>query len=286
MPYIIHPLGKTHFTKKGKKTKKPALIVCHGGPGGTHNPNSPVFDLATDRQVFAYTQIGGGKSSALKPSQMKIKTFVEELTYLIDSWEIDSFHLMGGSWGTTLILEYALKTRDKRIKSLLFQSPMFSASQWKQDADKLIKGLSKADQKVIKYCLEIKATDSKVFKKAMERFYLKHVLRNKEALKKLMNSNNPNGAKVYKRMWGESEFSPTGTLKNYNRVKHLQKLNVPCLYLAGQYDEATPKSTKKFAKLTPNSKFQIIKNGSHALWIEKPNELKKAVSRFINSVEA
>jgi pimeloyl-ACP methyl ester carboxylesterase len=46
--YIKHSLGRTYYTRKGRNRKTP-VIWLHGGPGGMHQPNGNVFQLADDR---------------------------------------------------------------------------------------------------------------------------------------------------------------------------------------------------------------------------------------------
>ena len=144
MAFVTHKFGRTHYTKKGRNTRPP-LIWLHGGPGGTHRPDGNMFALAGDRQVYCYSQIGGGRSSATTKKHWNIKTFVAELELLIAAWGLERFHLMGGSWGTTLALEYYLRRRGKGVESLVFQSPLFNSMDWKRDASRLIKGLPKKD---------------------------------------------------------------------------------------------------------------------------------------------
>ena len=280
MAYIKHKLGKTHYTKKGKKSSRAPLIWCHGGPGGSHQPDSRFFELARNRQVYLYTQIGGGKSSPLTKNQMKIETFVWELKTLIKSWKLDHFYLAGNSWGATLALEYFLRTRDKRIRGLIFQSPLICAKIWQKDAQRLISKMSKKDQKIIRFCQEINATDAHVYQQSMNRFYLKHVLRDQGLLDSLFGRTDPNGDQVYQTMWGNSEFHPTGPLKKYSRIKDLEKIDCPNLWIAGQFDESTPKSLKGYAKRIRNSEVKIIKGGSHCLILEEPKTLLNTVDRF------
>jgi proline iminopeptidase len=285
MAFIKHKFGKTHYTVKGSGKKTP-IIWLHGGPGGTHNPKSEVFKLAKGRKVYCYTQIGGGESSAIPKSKWTIATFVEELEILIKAWGLKEFHLMGGSWGTTLALEYYIRKKGKGVKSIVFQSPMFSAKDWHNDAKKLIKKMSQKDQKVFKYCHEIGATDSKVYKDAMMNYYLKHVLRDKKKLFNAFKKPNPNGNMIYEYMWGASEFEPTGTLKTYNQVKSLKKIKVPTLLICGQFDEATPETGIKYANMIPNCAFSEIKGASHAIFSEKPAAIKKVINDFILDIEA
>jgi proline iminopeptidase len=287
MSYIKHKFGKTYFLKfsSTKKNKKTPLIFLHGGPGGTHHYFLPLKSLSKDRDIYMYDQIGGGQSSAISSKQWIIKTFVEELTILVNAWKLDKFILMGSSWGTTLALEFYLaakKNQVDKLEKIIFQSPLFSTTDWEKDAQKLIKDLPKKTQKVIHYCHEIEATDSKVYQEAVFQYYLKHVLRNEKLLKNPKRKPNPNGNQVYAHMWGPSEFSATGILKTYERANELKKLKIPVLLLCGEFDEATPATVKKYHKIIKHSEFHIIKNASHSISREQPKMLIEIISQFIN----
>jgi proline iminopeptidase len=286
MGYIKHKFGKTFFVKFSctKKNKKTPLIFLHGGPGGSHHYFLPLKSLSKDRDVYMYDQIGGGQSSAISSKLWTINTFVEELSFLVKAWKLEKFILMGSSWGTTLALEFYLAAKighKDKIEKIIFQSPLFSTSDWEKDAKILIKDLPKKTQKVIHYCHEIEATDSKVYQKAVFQYYLKHVLRNEKLLKNPKRKPNPNGDMVYAHMWGPSEFSATGTLKTYERVAKLHELKIPVLLICGEFDEATPKTVKKYHKIIKHSDFHVIKKASHSISREQPKKLLKVISTFI-----
>lgn len=283
MPYLTHKFGRTYYTKRGRNTSIP-IIYLHGGPGGSHQPDSPVFQLAEKRQVYAYTQIGSGKSSSTAKKFWNIRTFVQELDLLIRGWGLDQFHLMGSSWGTTLALEYYLRKGRNGVASLIFQSPLFNAMEWRKDGRRLIRGLPKATQKIINSCHEIGATDSQVYKEAMFEYYLKHVLRNKSKLKKKMSSDDPHGRAIYAHMWGVSEFEPTGTLKNFDRVADLSKIQVPSLIVCGEYDEATPKTSLRYANRIEDCSFEVIQGASHSIWSEQPARIRRVINAFLEKV--
>lgn len=279
--------GKTFFIKKGRLSKKALPVVgLHGGPGGTHLSLFSLSWMKDERSVILYDQIGSGHSSNIDLKNAKISTFVENLHHLIDHLKLDRFHLYGASWGTTLALEYFLKHgRKGKIASLTFQSPMFSTKIWERDARNLVTKLTPKNQKVIRYCHEIEATDSAVYKAAVKDYYSKFVYRLKArptwAPVKIPNSH---GERIYKHMWGPSEFFSTGTLKKYDKVKELSKIDIPSLVICGQYDEATPESGKFFAKKMKGD-FQIIRGGSHSLLTEKPKETLKVYQSFLKKVE-
>lgn len=287
MPYLHLNTGKTFYLSKGKsKGASLPLIGLHGGPGGTHLSLFSLTWLATDRRIILFDQIGSGHSQSLESPQMKISTFVENLDELIKELNISNFHLLGSSWGTTLALEYYLRKRGKGIASLTFQSPMFSTSRWEADAKKLIKKMPEKDRKVIKYCHEIGATDSKVYKEAVKNYYAKHVMRLKKrpswAPPRIMNHH---GERVYMKMWGPSEFYSTGTLKKYDRVSDLHKLKVPTLFMVGEHDEATPTSAHYFAKKIKGAQVEVIKGASHSIFTEKPQQAHKKLQKFLAEVE-
>ncbi len=283
MPYIEHKFGKTYYQTRGSKRAKGAPLVClHGGPGGHSKYMTDLFDLSKDRRVFIYDQIGGGRSTATNKSRWTINTFVQELKTLAKAWELDEFHLFGGSWGTTLALEYYLATKGKKVRSLVFQSPLFSTADWENDARKLIRGLPRNQQKVINYCHEIGATDSKVYEEAMKAYYAKHVCRKKQRLKRMFATPNPNGGKVYRYMWGPSEFKSTGTLRSYNKVSALKKISCPALVICGEYDEAQPSTGKRYARMINVGDFVEIKDASHAILAEKPRQLTRTIGTFIS----
>ena len=284
MAYLTHKFGRTYYTKKGPNTSIP-IVALHGGPGGSHQPNSPIFQLAKNRPVYAYTQIGSGKSSPTPKKYWNIETFVQELDILISVWGLDRFHLMGSSWGTTLALEYYLRRRGKGVVSLIFQSPLFNTEDWKRDGRRLIRDLPKATQKIINSCHDIGATDSHVYKEAMFQYYLKHVLRNKSKLKKKMSSGDTNGEKIYNHMWGASEFEPTGTLKSFDRLADLSRVKIPSLIICGQYDEATPETGLRYANRIKDCSFEVIDDASHSIWAERPARIRRVVNTFLEKVD-
>lgn len=279
--------GEIFYIKKGNSSTACPIILLHGGPGGSHLTLEPLIKpLSKKRIVYAYDQMGGGRSSELKSSKIHISHFVQELDELTKIWGLEKFHLYGASWGTTLALEYYLRKGKKKVASLIFQSPMFDAERWEKDGKRLIKDLSKEDQKIIRYCHEVGATDSKVYQQVMERYYLKHVLRNKKASRELDSKShlkNPQGKQIYQKMWGSSEFFPTGSLKNYDQVHRLKEIQVPSLFICGQFDEATPQSTQLFSSKVKGAQFEVVSGASHVIAHEQAVKLTKVIDRFIEA---
>lgn len=248
----------------------------------------PLKKSIKDRGLIFYDQVGAGRSSELSPRHQTLKTLVADLEHLVDRLKIERFHLLGTSWGGSLALEYYFRTRGKGVASLILQSPLVSTSSWAKDADRLLRTLTPEHQKIIRNCLEVGATDSKVYQEAEKAYYKRYVYRGKpDPVKERYQKRFPNlhGKELYMNMWGPSEFRATGSLKSFDREKDLGKIKVPTLFIAGQYDEATPKTLAKFAKKVPDGRLEVIKNASHAILSEKPQAMARIVSKFVTSVD-
>ncbi|HEX7303310.1 prolyl aminopeptidase [Lentzea sp.] len=105
---------RIHWEASGTPTGKPA-IVFHGGPGSGLNPRwRQDFDPA-HWNLILWDQRGSGKST---PPASDPSTNMDHNTtqHLIDDAEklrehlgVDKWLLLGGSWGSTLVLAYAIQ---------------------------------------------------------------------------------------------------------------------------------------------------------------------------------
>jgi proline iminopeptidase len=282
MPTIEHALGTTFFKTKGRNRKGRLPLVClHGGPGGTHAMTRFLLRQSAERKVYVYDQLGSGRSSQTPKSRWNVDTFVRELQLLRKAWGLDRFHLFGASWGATLALEYYTKKRNNGVHSLLFQSPFFSAKDWTRDANRLIEKLPARTRNIIRTCDEIGATDAQVFADAMFEFYVRHVYRNPEGLRASMNSKTFLNKEIYGHMWGVSEFHPSGTLQDYEGKTKLALVQVPSLFMCGQFDEATPETLRRSAKRVRGSEVTVFRGCSHAIGSENPKAINKRIREFL-----
>lgn len=85
-------------------------IILHGGPGFTHGYMDALKDLAGNRPVILYDQIGNGRSTRLpdKPTSFwSIDLIVAELENVIKFFGLVRYNIVGHSWGGMLAAEYA-----------------------------------------------------------------------------------------------------------------------------------------------------------------------------------
>jgi proline iminopeptidase len=141
--------GKVWYRIVGADKKGIPLLTLHGGPGARHDYFEPLEALAVDRPVIFYDQLGCGNSD--RPSDTTLWTvarFVEELEQVRESLHLEKVHLMGGSWGTMLAVEYMLRKKPDGVVSLILSGPYLSTPKWVADQQMWISQLPQNIQDV------------------------------------------------------------------------------------------------------------------------------------------
>jgi pimeloyl-ACP methyl ester carboxylesterase len=90
---------------------------------------------------------------------------------------------------------------------------------------------------------------------------------------------------IHNTLIGQSEFYPTGILKDWDIRPSLSQICCPTLILSGRYDEATPPQMEILRDKIAGSKQKIFENSSHCGWLEEPDDYRKAILDFVNEVE-
>lgn len=274
--------GKVWYQLHDNQSNRTPVIILHGGPGSAHFSLKGLKALAEDRPVIFYDQLGCGKSDwPTDTSLWNLDRFVEELGQIKEALQLENFHILGHSWGTTLAAAYYLANPDG-VKSIIFSSPCLSSPMWAQDQDQNRKQLPSDVQNSLTSCEENGTTHSQEYKEATKIFNKHFVCRLDplpEFLKEGAKYRNP---EIYNIMWGPSEFHVTGNLKDFDCTQQLKNITIPTLFTCGRYDEATPQSTEYFSSLTPNSEFHVFENSAHMAYIEEPEEYIQVMKEFLN----
>ncbi len=272
--------GRVWYRIVGSGSATP-VVVLHGGPGAASNYLKPLEKLAVDRPVIFYDQLGCGRSDRpADRSLWRIERFVEELSQVREALKLKEIHLYGHSWGTMLAVDYML-TKPSGVKSLILASPCLSAKRWVEDANVLIAELPPDTQKVIRSHEKAGTTDSKEYQAAVTEYLKRHLCRLDPWPEDLARSFAASNAEIYNKMWGPSEFHPTGDLRAYDRVDRLREIKVPTLLASGRYDEATPGATTWYSSNLPGSTVRVFQKSSHLAMFEEQEEYVRTLREFM-----
>ena len=283
--YVDVPGGRIWYRIVGNGTRTP-LVLLHGGPGAPSYYLNPLAALGDERPVIFYDQLGAGRAD--KPTDVtlwRVERFVEELSRLRTALRLDQVHLLGHSWGTMLAVDYML-TKPVGVRSLILASPALSINRWIEDAAMLKKTLPESIQAVIAKHESAGTFDSPEYQSAITEYYKRYLCRRDPLPDDVTRTLAELGMSVYRTMWGPSEFTATGSLRTYERAEQLKALNLPVLFTAGRYDEATPSTTTYYQRLIPGAKLKIFENSAHLTMQDEPDAYIQTVRDFLREVES
>jgi len=276
--------GRIWYRVVGSGNATPAILL-HGGPGYASFYMRSLEALSADRPVVRYDQLGAGKSDRITDTAMfNIAHFVRELDSLRSHLGYDKVHVVGHSWGTILGLEY-YRAHPEHVASLTLMSSAIDIPTWEKNAKRLVKTLSDSAQKAIATREAEKNFTAPDYQAALGEFYGKYVWRRpvQPELDSTMAMVNEG---IYNYMQGPSEFTITGTLKQYDATPFLKSVKVPVLFTVGEFDEADPPTVKRQAQMTPGAKYAVISNAAHIVEWDNPEEANRVVRDFLKSVDS
>lgn len=262
------------------------LLTLHGGPGFPHDYLEPLGNLANERPIIFYDQLGCGKSE--RPDDATLwqrNRFVEELSQIREALKLEQFHLFGHSWGSMLAVDYAL-TQPNGLVSLVLASPPLSIPCWLNDAEGYRLSLPVEVQEVLRKHEQQGTTDSEAYQSAAMEFYQRYLCRLNPWPEALKRASIGEGTPVYDTMWGPSEFFMTGNLLDYDCTTRLGEIDIPALFTCGRYDEATPDTTAWYQSLLPKSELVVFEQSAHHPHLEETEYYLQVIRNFLWRVES
>ncbi len=286
--YVKVDGGRIWYRLNGSRHlgKRPAIIVAHGGPGGKHRGNMSYVKLADTHPVILYDQLGTGNSDPQPDRRFwTVERFVGEIDHLRRALKLDKVIIAGHSWGGSLAAEYAVRNADG-LRAAILSSPLINTKQWIADNKVWIAKLPKKVRRTLRKHEKAGTTGHKAYRKAEKFFYSRHMCRKKPCPNRHYRKDGPKGNRaMYLHMWGPSEFHCTGTLKDYDVGQRLPRVKVPTLMICGEFDEAAPKSCKRYAAMIRGATNVVVPDAGHATMAEDEVFYLKAVRRFLATVK-
>ncbi len=285
--YIPFMGYQTYYRIVGEEyTEKTPLLLLHGGPGSTHNYFEVLDSLAEEdeRQFIMYDQIGCGNSYLDgHPELWTRETWVQELITLREALNLKEIHLLGQSWGGMLALEYVCNYAHEGIKSLVLSSTLPSSQLWGMEQARMIKELPEEMQQAIRTAAETGNYDAPEAKAAEAEYMLRHAggPYEKDAPECLTREKR-SGREAYVVGWGPNEFTPLGTLKDYNVTEKLCTIKEPALIISGGNDLCTPYIAKTMFDRIPNSRWELFRTCRHSCYVEDLPRYSRLLRSWLN----
>ena len=269
---------------------RPPVLMIHGGPGSVHSGFLNALPLADERAVILYDQLDSGRSDAPNdPANWRVPRFVGEVDSIRRALGIERLHVLGGSWGGTIALEYGAR-RPAGLASLVLQSPLVSTRSWIADANALVRQLPSDTQATIAACDQPGPPPPERCEDVTNAYnarFLSRVPVRPEAQAYRAAMPIPFNTRLYETMWGRTEFVSTGTLRDYDGEPLLARLDGPrTLFVVGQHDEARPATVHDFAVRTPGSAFAVVEDSAHRIFNDNPEAFIALLRRWFRRHDA
>ena len=256
------------------------LLVVHGGPGYPGDYLFPLSELALERTVIFYDQLGCGRStSQVSDEALTLRQFAVDLEVLLNHLRLQEFDLLGHSFGGVLVLAHQGEAANAKARKIVLSSPLISTQDWLEDAEALVDELPAAER------LAIRDLNSEGYKNAEDLFYQRHFCNLTPWPAPLMATVETHSQHVYEYMWGPNEFTQSGNLSAAAEASTLGRLNVPILLICGRQDEARPERLAQYRTLCSNAELHVIEDATHSAHLEKPAEYLSVVTRFLGGSE-
>ena len=286
--YVKVEGGRIWYKVVGKGKGVPLLLI-HGGPGSRSCSGLEEYSqLANERQVIFYDQLGSGKSDRPTDTSLwRVSRFADEIDSLRKALGLGKLHILGHSWGGSVLAEYMVAKKPEGVASAIFSSPLISTPAWMNDARILVSQLPVSIRDTINKYEALKDYQAPAYLAATDSFYARHLSVKQwppapgAACEGVPGFN----AEVYNYMWGPTEFTATGTLLNFDRTDGLKEIAEPVLFVTGQFDEARPETIAAFHQLVPHSRLEIIENAGHRTIRDQTIPYTRVLRRFMRSVE-
>lgn len=284
MPFLEY---KTYYRVVGKNTgnKKP-LVLLHGGPGSTHNYFEVLDRIAEEdgRQLVMYDQIGCGNSYVEnRPDLWNSKVWIEELIELRKHLGLNEIHLLGQSWGGMQTLEYVCNYKPEGLKSIILSSTLPASWLWAEEAQRMIAQMPQDMQDAIKKATESGDYSSPEYQAAEAEYMRQHCAgevteNDPECLRRPKKA----GRESYVVGWGPNEFTPLGTLKDYDVIDQLGDIKEPALIINGGNDLCTPYVAKFMYDRIPNSEWELFRTCRHMCFVEDNDHYVEVLKKWMN----
>ena len=284
MPYLEY---KTYYRIVGENsTGKKPLILLHGGPGSTHNYFEVLDRLAEEdgRQLIMYDQIGCGESYVdNRPDLWNGKVWAEELIALRNHLGLKECHLLGQSWGGMLLLDYICNYKPDGIKSIILSSTLPASWMWGEEQKRMIRFLPQEMQDAIEKATGTGDYSDPAYQAAEAEYMLRHCADPvKEGDPECLGRPVRKGRESYIVGWGPNEFTPLGTLKDYDVTEQLKDIKEPALVISGGSDLCTPYVAKYMYDHIPNSRWELFRDCRHSCFVEDTDRYIEVLKECLN----
>ena len=286
--YIDVPGGYVGLNVLGENDSAIPILYLHGGPGGNFESFTPMAEmLAKDCKVYMSNQLGSDESTDVGDESLWVpERYIETLNTVIREMNVDRLHLIGHSWGAMLAAEHVLRTPDSPVKSITMVSPYLSTEIWIRDAKSRLAEMGEDYLRTVEESEKEIQFGGRLYQEIITEYNKNYQCRELQKHKRqfrqyAMKPKTPNGQRVYRHMWGPSEFTCIGVMKDMDITSKLPQIKVRVLLMCGVYDQVRKETLEYYRSLIPGSVRVTIPEASQTSFLENPDSFYDSLTAFL-----
>jgi proline iminopeptidase len=265
------------------------IIVLHGGPDFDQSYLLPEMDRFADSyRLIYYDQRGRGRSAEhVRPEDVTLASEMADLDKVRQFFHLDSFVLLGHSWGSVLALEYAIQ-HPEHVSQLIIMNPApASAGDYNELKREWVEKRhdDMERKKAIASTAEYINGDPESVT-AYYRVHFKTALAKPEDYEKIVARFHSSFTKegVLKARAVEARLmTETYSLPTFDLLPQLKSLHIPTLVITGDHELIPASTAEHIQESIPGARMVTLKNCGHFSYLESPVEVHAALDAFLQA---
>lgn len=252
------------------------IFFIHGAPGlgDCRNDIKAFSTLASDYQLVFLDMRGSGRSEDVPPYTHE--KWTEDIEVLKNELGLDQIHILGGSYGGYLALEYAIRY-PQSVKSVLLRDTAANNKSNDDSIERALKAnLNGLNEEKLKRLFEGKVTSNQELKDTFFKLQPLYTVKyDEEKVKEKIDS-------IY------YHYETHNYAFNQNKVsfdisEDIKKIKVPVLITVGTHDWITPvECSDLLSENIPNNTYIKFENSGHSPHLEENAKYIEHVKEFLS----
>ena len=186
-----------------------------------------------------------------------------------------------------LLLEYVCRQAHPGVKGIVLSSTLPSAKLWALEQERMLCQLPEGMQKAIRRAVANGDYKDAEYQHAVDFYMRLHAAGDYgEDAPDCLTRPVRYGEECYRTAWGPNEFTPVGTLKDFDVTDELWKIDVPVLITSGGNDLCTPYIAKFMYDRIPASRWELFRDCRHMSFVEDNEGYCALLREWMNSLDS
>jgi len=263
LQYTVTRKRKLAWRERGEG---PALVFIHGLGGNSRNWKFQYRHFYKRFRVIGWEAPGCGGSDDWDRDQPRLKDYVQEILFLLDALGVEEAHMVGHSFGGTLIPSFK-KAYPDRVRSMVLVQPVIGSGPLEPDEQQQI----------------IQAPETLLKSVGVEKFLKLHAPKSVAA--------NADAPTVKKAIEVTSWMRPTGYLAQWRAMAHanifqeIPREPGPTSIIMGTEDKtASREVVTQISEAISGGRVVAIQDVGHMIYIERPSRFNDLLEEHLIEV--